>query len=151
MKQTAYELLALLDRNLRESVNLFRRLAECPGQRPDVLTPLSNEVQYVRAQAGLEVTAEASDFEQEQATHWSRIHRKYEMWLKDPDDVFLDAEERDEQRKKQGLPPRIVVLPWSAEEEEKLLAVKRAQAAKKRKAKRRRASSPKATVERRKK
>ena len=52
------------------------------------------------------------------------------MWLKDPDDVFLDAEERDEQRKKQGLPPRIVVLPWSAEEEEKLLAAKRAQAAK---------------------
>jgi hypothetical protein len=151
VKQTAYELLALLDRNLCESVNLFKQLAECPGQRADVLTPLSNEIQYVRAQAGFEVTAEASDFEQEQATHWSRIHHKYEMWLKDPDDVFLDAEERDEQRKKQGLPPRIVILPWSAEEEEKLLAVKRAQAAKKRQASRKRASSPKAIVERRKK
>ena len=136
MKQTAYELLALLDRNLRESVNLFKHLAECPGQRSDVLTPLSNEVQYVRAQAGFEVTTEASDFEQDQATHWSRIHHKYEMWLKDPDDVFLDAEERDEQRKKQGLPPRIVVLPWSAEEEEKLRSARRAQPAKKRKAKR---------------
>jgi hypothetical protein len=63
----------------------------------------------------------------------------------------LDAEERDEQRKKQGLPPRILVLPWSAEEEEKLLAVKRAQAAKKRQARRKRASSPKAIVERSKK
>ncbi len=105
----------------------------------------------MRAQAGFEVTAEASDFEQDQATHWSRIHHKYEMWLKDPDDVFLDAEERDKQRKKQGLPPRIVVLPWSAEEEEKLLATKRAQAAKKRKGKRKRASSPKEIVERRKK
>src|ERR1700720_3349857 len=41
MKQTSYELLALLDRNLRESVNLFKQLAECPGQRSDVLTPLS--------------------------------------------------------------------------------------------------------------
>ena len=112
-----------------------------------MLTPLSNEIQYVRAQAGFEVTTEASDFEQDQATHWSRIHHKYEMWLKDPDDVFLDAEERDEQRKKQGLPPRIIVLPWSAEEEEKLLAAKRAQAAKKRK----RASSPKEMVKRRKK
>jgi hypothetical protein len=143
VKQTAYELLALLDRNLRESVNLFEQLAECPGQRSDVLTRLANEVQYLRAQASFEVTAEASDFEQDQATHWSRIHHKYEMWLKDPDDVFLDAEERDEQRKKRGLAPRIVVLPWSAEEEEKLLAAKRTQATKKRKAKRKRASSPK--------
>jgi hypothetical protein len=151
MKRTAYELLALLDRNLRESVNLFKQLAECPEQRSDVLTPLSDEVQYVRAQAGFEVTTQASDFEEDQATHWSRIHRKHEMWLKDPDDVFLDAEERDEQRKKQGLPPRIVVLPWSAEVEEKLLAAKRAQAAKKRNAKRKRASSPKAIVESRKK
>ena len=151
MKQTVYELLALLDRNLRESVTLLKRLTASPGQRSDVLVPLSNEVQYVRAQAGFEVTAEASDFEQEQATHWSRIHRKYEMWLKDPDDVFLDAEERDEQRKKQGLPPRILVLPWSAEEEEKLLAAKRAQAAKKRKATRKRTASPKEVVERKKK
>ena len=147
MKPTAYELLALLDRSLRESVNLFKQLAESPGQRSDALIPLSNEVQYVRAQAGFEVTTEASDYEQDQATHWSRIHHKYEMWLKDPDDVFLDAEERDEQRKKQGLPPRIAVLPWSAEEEEKLLAAKRAQAAKKRK----RAFSPKEIVKRSKK
>ena len=57
MKQTTYELLALLDRNLRDSVNLFKQLAECPGQRSDVLTPLSNEIQYVRAQAGFEVTS----------------------------------------------------------------------------------------------
>ena len=63
----------------------------------------------------------------------------------------MDAEERDEQRKKQGLPLRIVVLPWSAEEEEKLLAAKRAQAAKKRKATRKRTASPKEVVERKKK
>jgi len=62
MKQTAYELLALLDRNLRESVTLLKRLTACPGQRSDVLVPLSNEVQYVRAQIGFEVTSEANDF-----------------------------------------------------------------------------------------
>ncbi len=151
MKQTTYELLALLDRSLRETINLFKQLTACPGQRSDVLVPLLNEVQYVRAQVGFEVTTEASDFEQEQATHWGRVHRKYEMWLKDPDDVFLDAEERDQQRKKQGLPPRIVVLPWSADEEEKLLAAKRARAAKKRKGTRKEASAPKAIVTRRKK
>jgi hypothetical protein len=147
MKQTAYELLAVLDRKLRETVDLFKQLADCPGQRSDLLTPLSNEIQYVRAQTGFEVTTEASEFEQERATHWSRVHHKYEMWLKDPDDVFLDAEERDQQRKKLGLPPRIVALPWSVEEEEKLLAAKRAHTGKKR----RRIPSPKEIVKRRKK
>jgi hypothetical protein len=151
MKQTAYELLALLDHNLREAINILKRLTACPGQRSDVLMPLLNEVQYVRAQAGFEVTGEASDFEQGQMTHWGRIHRKHEMWLKDPDDVFLDAEERDEQRKKQGLPPRIMVLPWSPEEEEKLLAAKKAQAAKKRKAGGKRGSSSKALAGKKKK
>jgi hypothetical protein len=141
MKQTAYELLALLDRNLRESINLLKRLTACPGQRSDVLVPLLNEVQYVRAQASFEVTTEASDFENGNMTRWGRIHRKYEMWLKDPDDVFLDAEEREKQRKKQGLPPRIIVLPWSAEEEEKFLAVKRAQRTKKRRTSKRGAFS----------
>jgi hypothetical protein len=150
MKQTAYELLALLDRNLRESVTLLKRLTACPGQRSDVLVPLSNEVQYVRAQIGFEVTSEANDFEQANQTHWSRIHHKYLQWLKDPDDVFLEAEDRDVQRKKQGLPPRIVVLPWSAEEEEKLLTAKKTQAAKKRRARSKRGSSSKAIAERKK-
>jgi hypothetical protein len=133
MKQTAYELLALLDRNLRESVTLLKRLTACPGQRSDVLVPLSNEVQYVRAQIGFEVTSEANDFEQANQTYWSRIHNKYLRWLKDPDDVFLDAEDRDEERKKLGLPPRIIVLPWDSEEEDRFLAEKRSKTRKGRK------------------
>ena len=91
-----------------------------------MLVPLSNEVQYVRAQTGFEVTSEANDFEQANQTHWSRIHNQYLRGLKDPDDVFLDAEERDKERKKLGLPPRIIVLPWDSEEEERFLAAKQA-------------------------
>jgi len=150
MKETAYELLALLDRSFRESIDLLERLTGCPGQRSDVLVPLMNEVQYVRAQVGFEVTSEASDLELGNMTHWSRIHHKDEMRIKDPDDVFLEAEERDEQRKKLGLPPRIIVLPWSSEEEEKLLIAKRTHAAKKRKARDKRGSSSKALAGRKK-
>ena len=58
------------------------------------------------------------------------------MWLKDPDDVYLDVEEREELRKRKGLPPRVIILPWSYEEEEKLLAAKRSEARKKSKQKR---------------
>jgi hypothetical protein len=151
MKQTTYELLALLDRNLRESITLFKRITACPGQRSDILLPLMNEVQYVRAQVGFEVTGEANDYEHANTTHWSRIHNQYLRWVKDPDDVFLDAEDRDKERKKQGLPPRIIVLPYDREAEEKILAAKKARAAaKRRQSRNRRASSAKVPPERKK-
>jgi hypothetical protein len=125
----------MLERHLEESVTLLKQLTTCPGQRSDILIPLSNELRYVRAQIGYEVTEQASDFEMERAEHWGRIHRRFEEWLKDPDDIYLHVEEREEQRKKKGLAPRVNILPWSYEEEEKLLAAKRAEARKKRKQK----------------
>jgi hypothetical protein len=133
MTNTAYEILAMLERHFEESVTLLKQLTTCPGQRSDILIPLSNELRYVRAQIGFEVTEQASDFEMECADHWGRIHRKFEECLKDPDDIYRHVEEREEQRKKKGLPPRIIILPWSYEEEEKLIAARRSAARKKRK------------------
>jgi len=133
MTNTAYEILAMLERHFEESVTLLKQLTACPGQRPDILIPLSNELRYVLAQIGYEVTEQASNFEMERADHWGRIHRRFEEWLKDPDDIYLHVEEREEQRRKKGLAPRVIILPWSYEEEEKLLAAKRAEARKKRK------------------
>ena len=115
MTNTAYEILAMLDRHFEESVTLLKQLTTRPGQRSDILVPLSNEL--------------------ERAGHWGRIHRRFEEWLKDPDDIYLHVEEREEQRKKKGLAPRAIILPWCYEEEQKLLAVKRAEARKKRKQK----------------
>ena len=135
MTNRAYEILAMLEGHLEESVTLLKQLTACPGQRSDILIPLSNELRYVRAQIGYEVTEQASDFEMERADRWGRIHRRFEEWLKDPDDIYLHVEEREEQRKKKGLAPRVIILPWSYEAEERLLAAKRAEARKKRKQK----------------
>jgi hypothetical protein len=131
--QTAYEILAFLERHFEESITLLKQLTTCPGQRPGILIPLSNELRYVRSQIGYEVTEQASDFEMARADHWERIHHKFEELLKDPDDIYLHVEKREEQRKKKGLPPRVIILPWSHEDEEKLLAAKRSEARKKRK------------------
>jgi hypothetical protein len=142
MTNTAYEILALLERHFEESVTLLKQLTTCPGQRSDILVPLANQLRYVRAQVGFEVTEQASDMELGNMTHWSRIHRKYEMRMKDPDDAYLDVEEREELRKKKGLPPRVIILPWSHEEEEKFLAARRSEARKRGKH-RRQDTSPK--------
>jgi hypothetical protein len=135
MTQTAYEILALLERHFQESVALLKQLTSCPGQRSDILIPLSNELCYVRAQIGYEATERASDFEMQSAHHWGRVHREHEESQRDPDEVYLEVEEREEVRRRKGLTPRVILLPWSYEEEEKLLAAKRAKARKNRKAK----------------
>jgi hypothetical protein len=142
MTQTSYEILALLERHFEESVTLLKQLTTCHGQRSDILIPLANELRYVRAQIGFEVTEQASDLEMGSVAHWGRIHRRDEMRIKDPDDVYLDVEEREELRKKKGLPPRVIILPWSYEEEEKLLAAKRSEAKKSRKQNQRTTKSP---------
>jgi len=133
MTRTTYEILAMLEGHFKESITLLKQLSSCPGQRQDILIPLSNQLRYVRAQIGYEVTDQASEFEMERATHWGRVHRKFERWRKDPDDVYPDAKEREEQRKKKGLPPRLIFLPWSPEDDEKLLAAKKSEFRKKRK------------------
>jgi hypothetical protein len=82
MTNTAYEILAMLDRHFEESVTLLKQLTTCPGRRSDILTPLSNELRYVGAQIGYKVTEQASEFEMERADHWGRIHRRFEEWLR---------------------------------------------------------------------
>ena len=142
MTRTAYEILALLERHVEESVALLKELTSCPGQRSDILIPLADELRYVRAQVGFEVTEQASDLEMTAAARWGRIHRRHEMSFKDPDDVYIDVEEREQLRKKKGLPPRVIILPWSHEEDEKLLAAKKLASRKRRRPSRHTADGP---------
>ncbi|HEV2421267.1 MAG TPA: hypothetical protein VGS59_06125 [Candidatus Acidoferrales bacterium] len=44
--------------------------------------------------------------------------REFEKKWRDPDDVYIEVQEREEERKKQGLRPRLGVLPCSAANEE---------------------------------
>ena len=38
----------------------------------------------------------------------------YEKKWRDPDDVYIEVEQREQERKQQGLPPRIGIVPYSA-------------------------------------
>jgi hypothetical protein len=40
--------------------------------------------------------------------------RAFEKKWRDPDDVYIEVEHREEERKKQGLPPRIGIVPHFA-------------------------------------
>jgi hypothetical protein len=123
-RSNMYNLLSLLNERLRGSLDSLKRLESCPGQRVILLAGYRTEIEYLLAQINFEVTSEASSFEEKNTARWGRKVRRLEQEQRDPDDVFLEAEERDKERRKMGLPARIVVLPWSYEEDQRILAAR---------------------------
>src|ERR1700731_2830150 len=56
----------------------------------------------------------------ERDARWAyRYRRDYDRRLKDPFDLYLEVKEREEVRRKKGLPPRVVLLPgWDKDDEQ---------------------------------
>jgi prolyl oligopeptidase PreP (S9A serine peptidase family) len=57
---------------------------------------------------------ELVDLERVDEGRFWKQKRAYEKRWRDPDDVYIDVEQREEERKKSGLPPRIGIVPYSA-------------------------------------
>jgi hypothetical protein len=55
-----------------------------------------------------------SDREQHDWAHFGKLRREWDRQFEDPDDVYLEAEEREEERRKQGLPLRLGIIPHEA-------------------------------------
>jgi hypothetical protein len=113
-KLRIYEYLFLLNQNLQEAVQILRRLEKCPWLRRDFLRSFQVEVEDLRAQTNFEVIEQMSDLEQHDWAHFGKLRRAWDRQFEDPDDVYLKAEQREEERRKRGLPPRLAVIPHEA-------------------------------------
>src|SRR5260370_38857456 len=72
------------------------------------------EIEEVRADVNADFVEELVDLERVDEGRFWKQKRAYEKKWRDPDDVYIDVEQREEERKKQGLPPRIGIVPYSA-------------------------------------
>jgi hypothetical protein len=87
----------------------------------------SEELRYARAEVeSARVQANREFFDQfdeivEKGALWAyKFRRAYDQKAKDPFDLYLEIEQREEARKKRGLPPRVVLLPdWDKDDEER--------------------------------
>ena len=85
------------------------------------------QLRYTRAEVeGARVEANRLVFDNfdeivEKGVEWSyEFRRVYDQKLKDPFDFYLEIKEREEARKKKGLPPRVVLLPnWDKDDEQR--------------------------------
>ena len=113
-KLRIYEYLFLLNQKLQETVQILKQLEKCPWLRRDFLRSFQVEVEDLRAQTNFEVIEHLSDREQHDWAHFGKLRRDWDRQFEDPDDVYLKAEQREKERGKQGLPPRLGIIPHEA-------------------------------------
>jgi hypothetical protein len=113
-KLRLYECLFLWNQGVDQLVDTLRGMEKLAFARKSALQHAQNEIEEVRADVNSDLLEEQAEYELNDASRFSRQRRAYEKQREDPDDVYLDVERREEERKRQGLPPRIGIVPHSA-------------------------------------
>ena len=76
------------------------------------------EMEEVLCDMNADFTEHLADSERLDEGRFSKQRREFEKKWRDRDDVYIEVERREEERKKQGLPPHVGVLPHSTVAEE---------------------------------
>ena len=115
-KLRIYESLFLFNQGVDHVVALLRGMEKLPFAEKESLQSAVVEIEEVRCDMNADFTEQLADSERFDEGHFWKQRRAFEKEWRDPDDVYIDVERREEERKKQGLPPRVVgsILPHSA-------------------------------------
>jgi hypothetical protein len=110
----------LLDLNKAfESVILgLERMEKATLLGEDQIRYARAEVEGVRADVNREFFDKFGEIVEEDSAWAYKYRRDHDRQIKDPFDLYLEVHEREEERKKKGLPPRAVLLPgWDQDDE----------------------------------
>ena len=120
-KLRIYESLFLLNESMDHLIALLRGMEALPLAEKESLECAVVQIEEVRCDVNADFTERLADSERFDEGRFGRQRRDLEKRWRDPDDVYFDVQRREEERKKQGLPPRLGVLPHSivAEQEQK--------------------------------
>jgi hypothetical protein len=127
-KLRTYESLFLWNQGVDQLVAALHSMEKLPLADKESLQVAQLTVEQLRADVNADFVEELVDMERIDEGRFWKQKRAYEKNWRDPDDVYLDVEQREEERKKQGLPPRIGIVPHSAvADEEKRIEEEREQ------------------------
>jgi len=117
-KLRIYESLFLLNQGVDHVVALLRGMEKFSFADKESLQSGQVEIEEVRCSVNADIVERLVDSERFDEGRFWKQKRAFEKKWRDPDDVYIDVERREEERKKQGLPPRVGVVPHSAVAEE---------------------------------
>jgi hypothetical protein len=128
-KLRIYESLFLFNLGVDHVVALLRGIEKFPFANQEELRSAQAEIEEVRCDMNADFAEHLADSERFDEGRFSKQRLAYKKRWRDPDDVYIDVEHREEERKKQGLPPRVGIVPhsvvaadeerWEAEQERK--------------------------------
>ena len=78
------------------------------------------EIESARAAANRDFFDKLGEIVEKDSTLACKFCRRHGQKTRDPFDLYLEIKEREEARRKKGLPPRVVLLPdWDKDDEER--------------------------------
>lgn len=117
-KLRIYESLFSLNESVDHLVALLHDMKKLPFAKKESLQCAVVEIEEVRCDVNADFTEKLADSERFDGGHFWKRRRDFEKKWRDPDDVYIEVQRREEERKLQGLPPRLGVLPHSVVAEE---------------------------------
>jgi hypothetical protein len=114
LKLRIYESLFLLNQGIDHVVALLRGMEKFSIADKESMQSALAEIEEVRASMNADFTERLGERERFDEGRFSKQRRAIEKKWRDPDDVYIDVEHREVERKKQGLPTRVGVVPHSA-------------------------------------
>jgi hypothetical protein len=107
MQSSIYEYLYQLHRTLQEAVEILERIGKSPGMNKNKFRAYQIEVELLRSEAAQDI-AEVMDAIEGKEAHRLWMQKKaYEDSIGDPDDVYFAVMQREEERRRKGLPSRL--------------------------------------------
>ena len=101
-------------------------MQKLPFAEKESLQCAAVEIEEVRCDVNADFTEKLADSERFDEGHFWKQRRDFEKKWRDPDDIYIEVQRREAERKLQGLPPRLGVLSHSAvAEQEHQLNVER--------------------------
>jgi hypothetical protein len=124
MKLRLYEGIFLLNQGFEQVIREMGRMKKSPTFNRQTLQGYQDNIEQLRALTNVEFTYHMQEREHHDAFLFQKKRRVWEKKLADPDDVYVDVEHREEERRKKGLPPRVGIVPYStvAAEEDRVEA-----------------------------
>jgi hypothetical protein len=115
-KLRIYESLFLLNQGIDHVVKLLRDMGQFPFVNNESMRCAIVEIEEVRCDMNADFTEKLADSERFDEGAFRKQRRAFEKKWRDPDDVYIDVVRREEERKKVGLPSRVIgsILPHAA-------------------------------------
>jgi len=117
-KLRIYESLFLLNQGVDHLITLLRDMEKLPLAEKEWLQCAVVEIEEVRCDVNADFAEKLADSERFDEGRFWKKRREFEKKWRDPDDVYVEVQRREQERIEQGLPPRLGVLPYSAVAEE---------------------------------